>query len=391
MPPSGPGEKEYQVTEKTERKGLGGFDKVLIGCGIGCAAVILLAAMAATFATLWVFTPGEQVATDAIADEASLGVIRLHELADDPGTQELITRVLERIEAAGRQQRREQLPESLRWISDLQGQQVNPAGLNMLFPKEMTIAYEEAADGATFHYVVAVNPRTMVRVFKTMFDLISRSDDSPNLRADYQGHPAYQLEGDAHLAFVRSTVLFSDSRQALERAIDRLAASPVRRAAGAFDFARSIPQGDWDVEGTIDNETGLVSGGLEAFVKAGGDQEQTGDVAGSLPGPRLPPGDDLRLGFGIDVVSADEITGRFLLECGDRRLAERWLAVLEERYQAMIAESAASGLELEIDTRAVGGRVVTELRLRGIEQMVADAFTEVAAVEEAGGEQPRSE
>ena len=371
------------MSEKTERKGLGGADKILIGCGLGCAAVCLFVVLLAALGTMWVFAPGEQVATDAIADEASLGVVRLHALADDPGTQELITHLLERIDSASRRQRREQLPESLRWISDLQGKQVNPAGLNLLFPKEMTIAFEEAEDGETFHYVVAVNPRAMVRIFKTMFDLISRTDDNQHLRSDYRGHPAYRLEGDSHLAFVRSTVLFSDSRPALERAVDRLAAEPARSPAGAFDLAGSIPQGDWDAEGGIDNQTGLVGLWLEGFVKADGDREL-----------ELPPA-PLRLGFGIDVVSADEIAGRSVLECGDRRLAERWLAVLEERYAAMTEESAASGLELEIDARTDGGRVVTQLRLRGVEQMVADAFREeedtAEAEEETVTDQPRKD
>ena len=352
-----------------EKKGLSGFDKVLIGCGIGCAALILIVVLGIAFGTMWVFTPGKQAATAAIAEDSSLGVIQLHELAQDPGTQELLTRVLERIDEANREQQCEQLPPAMRWISDFQAQQADPAGLNMLIPREMTIVYEQAEDGEAVDYVIAFNPRTMVRMFKTMFSLISRGDESEELSSDYRGHSVYRFEEDANLAFVDSTVLFASSQAALERAIDRIDASEEgANGSTSFDFARSIPEGDWDVEGTLGNENGLIAGLLEDFTEPGPEPE-----GGESEGYR--DDGDLHLGFGLDVVSADEIAGRAVLECGDRRAAERWLAVLEERYETMTRKAADRGLELEIEAQVRGERVVTELRLQGVEEMLVEALT----------------
>ena len=357
--------------EQQKRKKLGGFDKILIGCGIGCAVMILVSVLGVAFGTMWLFTPGEQLATDVIVDEDSLGVVRFHELAEDPGTQELLTQVLLSVDEINRQRQREELPESMKWISDLQSGQSNPAGLKMLIPKEMTIAYEESEDGEGIDYVVALNPRTMVRMFKSMFSLMSRSDDN-DVRSDYRGHDVYELGGDGHLGFVSSTVVFASSRRALERAVDRIEAGDV---APAQTFTSSIPAGDWDVEGTLGNETGLLDGLFEVAPENGEGAEAPVVFGGH------------GVSFGLDVVSADQITGLVALDCADGADAERWLPVVEERYETMAESAAEKGLQLETESRIELNQVVTQVRLQGIEQMLVEALT-VDDWEQAEPEEP---
>ena len=355
------------IVAGTERKKLGGFDKVLIGCGLGCAAVILLVFLSFAFGTMWLFTPGRQSATDVIADEESLGAIRLHALAQDPGTQELITRVLERVQETNREQQREQLPPSLRWLSDMQSQQADPTGLNMLFPKDMTFAFEAAENGEGLDWVAAFNPRLMVRLFKAMFGFIGRQEDSGQMRSTYQGHPIYRLEDEFFLAFASSTVLISNARRAVERALERIEAGDpaLPRSSPGFDFT-AVPEGDWDVEGALGHEAGLAASFLETVTRLDADEDATAE---------LPAAEDLQVGFGFDVVSADEAVGRTVLECGDRQTAAQWRDVLERRYQAMQTEARARGLDYEIETRVEGRQVVTEMRLRGIEDLLVGALT----------------
>lgn len=365
----------------SERKGLGGFDKVLIGCGIGCAVLILAVVFAVAFGTLWVFTPGQQAATDAIADDSSLGVVRLHELADDEGTQELFTRVLARVDEVSRERQREELPDGLRWLSDLQAQQSNPAGLNMLIPKEMTVAFEQAADGEGVDWVVAFNPRTMVRALKAILSLASRGDEDPQLRSQYLEHDTYRFEEDAHLAFVGSTVLFASSRIALERAIDRIeSGAPGVSARTDGALAASIPEGDWDFEGVVGSEAGL----LEGLLALGADPAPEEGAGEGVPEPAA--FEDLHLAFGLDVVSSDEITGETVLECGEAPAAERWLAVVEARSEALRQKAVARGLEFEIASRVEGSRVRTELRLVGLEELLVAALTYEEEGEEEEGE-----
>ena len=368
---------------QTERKGWGGFEKVLLGCGVGCIGVALVIGVGMLLAGMWVFTPGRQAATDVIADDASLGVVRLHELADDPGTQELFVQVLERIDEVNRNQRREQLPDGLRWIADLQSRQSDPRGINMMIPKEMTIAFEESADGEDVDFVVAFNPRTMVRMVRGIFGLVSRSDEA-DIRSDHAGHPVYRLDERSHLAFVDSTVLFSNAAGTLERAIDRLVAGEGVPAYRGDDLTASIPPGEWDVEGIVGNEAGLVDAFLAAHML-----ERSDDGADSEESPEPLAGKDIHLGFGLDIISAEEIAGTTVLECGDRRTAERLAAVLEERYLEAMADAEARGLELEIESRVEGERVVTELRLVGLGEVIADALT--FDVGSAGGEEGRGD
>ncbi|MEM7350984.1 MAG: hypothetical protein AAF657_09280 [Acidobacteriota bacterium] len=363
------------MTEPKDKR-LGGFDKLLIGCGLGCAALILIGVLGFTFATMWLVTPGKQSATEFVADQESVGAVRLHSLAADPGAQALITRVLERLQEANREQQREQLPPSLGWISDMQAQQADPSGFNMFFPKDMTVAFEAAgsgegaSSGQEVHYVAAFNPRVMVRMFKTMFGFIGRADNNEQMRSTHRGHPIYRLEDDVILAFVGSTVMVSDAEQVMERAIDRFETGQVAGAepGGRFDFAIT-PAGDWDIEGALSNEAGLAAGFLEGITRPGpASLDFEGDVA-------LPETERLHLGFGFDIVSADELAGQTVLECGDRQAAARWLEALERRYEDLRAEAEDRGLDYEITARVEGSRVLTELRLNGIEELLLDALT----------------
>ncbi len=352
---------------KKRRKGLSGLDKILIGCGVGCAGLILVAVLGAAFGGMWFFTPGQQIATDVIADDTSLGVVRLHELAEDPGTQELLTRLLEHINEADREHQRESLPPSLRWISDLQNQEADVSGLNMMIPKEMTVAFEPSEDGSDPDFVVAANPRVMVRMFKTMLSLVSRSEGGTEIRSDYRGHAAYTLEDETHVAFASSTVLFASSRRALERAIDRVETGESNSGSKATGrgFSTQIPEGEWDIEGVLSNEEGLIAG-LLADLKSSDDELGHDLILGA--------DDDLRLSFGFDVVSADEVTGRVVLECDDRQTAERWRSLLEQRYQERRDEAASRGLEIDLELHTEGHRMVSEWRLLGVEKLIARAF-----------------
>lgn len=388
-------------TESRPKKRLRTLDKVLIGCAIGCGAAIVIAVVAVALGTVWIFAPGEQIATARIAGEDSLGVIRLDELAGDPGTQALLTRVLTRFDEINRERQREDLPPSLRWLSDLQDQQSNQAqGLNLLIPKEMTLTLESAAaesagDGEDVDLVVAANPRTMVRLFKGMFGLIGRLEEGERRIAHrYRGHAVYELEDDAVIAFVRSTFLFATSAGALERAIDRVATDRIESASdpageSARGYLRAIPPGEWDVEGALGSDAGLVEGILRWL--SADVEDDGGATAAGVEELLERAGADLHLGFGLDVASADEVSGRTVLECGDPGAAAEWHRALGERFEALRARAAETGLELETDARVDGSRVVTELRLTGIEALIDEIASAMVEAEEAEGAEEAEE
>ncbi len=344
---------------ETEKRGLGTFDKVLIGCGIGCGVLFLTVLFGGTFGTLWLFSTPEQAATDAIVGADSLAVVRLHELADDPGTQALLDKLLERLDEVNRQQQEENLPPSMRWLSDLQSQQRSTAkDMNPIIPREMTIVFErDPGDEDTPRFVVAANPRMMVRLFKTTLGLVGRLGDGEQISSEYRGHEVYHFGGDeGALAFVRGTVLFSDSRAVLETAIDRLetpAAGPHLLGDGV------VPEGDWDLEGSLGSEPGFVEGFLDGWLALADGEPTPEEAVDGEP-------EALRLGFGFDVATVDEVVGQAVLVCPDAASASRWATRWSEGLEESVETLAGDGLELGYEVATEGERVVVDLEIVGL-------------------------
>lgn len=353
------------MTEAAPKKKLGGLEKVLIGCAVGCGVLIVGALVAGGLGFFWVYSPGEQIATDRIVGDGVAGVVKLSEVADDPGVQALLTKVLRTVNEVNRRQQEDTLPESMRWLARLQRQ---PSGrdLRNLIPKEATIVFEPAAAGEDAPFVVAVNPRAMVRAFKAMLDLASRADENEEIRAEHRGHRIYLMgknDDDGALAFVAGTVLFSNSRAALERAIDRIEDGPATAADVGQRLGRDLPEGDWDAVGVLGNQGGLVS-----------------DLLGDREALEAPAGDELR--FGIDVVSADEIR-LTAVAAGSPDLRP----LVEERLAEIERQAAEWGIAVESQVVDRGGELVTELRFTGIEAAI-DRTVQIDDGRRAGSEEP---
>lgn len=350
------------MEQQKPKKGLGGFEKVLIGCAVGCGILVVIGILAAAGGAYWFFSPGEQVATDAIAGDDSLAMVHMTELADDPGAQALLTKVLVRFDEISRRQQQENLPESMRWISNLPRQSPSSRDLAMYIPKEVTLTLERSDHGGRPDFVVAANLRTMVRPIKAGLALIGRGEGDPNFHSQHRGHDVYHMEHNAFVGFVENTLLFSDAAPALERAIDRIVAggeapAPVR----PLRVKLSTPQGDWDASGVLSNEDGLLAQLLR-------DLE---------PGMVPDKAEQLEFSFGLDLVSADEATGQTVLACADTQQALAWLMELDRRSERLIEEAARYGLELDIDSRVEGRQVVSELRLTGIEAAIDEGIEEL--------------
>lgn len=343
------------------KKKLGGLEKVLLGCAVGCGVLIVAGLIAGGLGAFWFFTPGKQIATEKIVGAESVGVVRMNELATDAGTQALLTKVLTELNELNRQQQREALPEELRWLTRFQ-RSPRARDFNQFIPKEATLVLEPAAGEGETPFVAAVNFRTMVRPIKAMFAMIGRAEDREGAVTRHRGHEIYRLDdgdGDAPtFAFVGSTLLISNRKEALETAIDRIEGAV---PAGAERLESAAPEGTWDATGMLANDDGAVTEVLSSVVD---------DPSLQVPGA---DGADLDLRFGLDVVSADEITARSVLDCGDPGRAAAWLAALEERFARLKERAADHGLTLDVDAVVRGRSVETEVRLTGLEAAIERA------------------
>lgn len=357
--------------EKQKQSRLGGLEKVLIGCAIGCGILIVLGIVAGGFGAYWVFSPGKQVATAGIAGEDSVATVHMTELTDDPGAQELLTKALVTFHEMNQRRQQEDLPPALSWMSSFQ-QTPSAQDFKMYIPREMTLTLERSPYGEDPNFVVAANLRTMIRPFKGMMGLAARAEEADeDFHSSYRGHDVYRMDEDAYLGFVDNTLLFSDAAEALETAIDRLESG---RTGGPGSFPVTVdlqaPEGDWDAAGVVHNEGGLLGELVDDLLA--GDAE-----AG--PHPTLASAERLQLRFGIDLVSADEARAQTVLECEDAQQAVELMMEMDRRYDRLVAQAAGDGLVLEVVSRVRGSEVVTDLRLTGIEAAVDELVADLEA------------
>lgn len=339
------------------RKRFGPFEKVLIGCGVGCGVLILAAVIAGGFGAFWVLTPGEQIATERIVGGDSLGVVRMNELATDPGTQELLTRLGKAMTDFNRRQQEAVLPDEMKWLSRFQ-RDASARDFNRFIPKEATLAFEPDGDGdGAPDLVFAANFRTMVRPIKAMISLMARGEGAEGFHTEYRGYDVYLFpieHGETvPVTFVASTLIVASSRAGLEAAVDRV----VDETGGDMErLIREVPGGDWDAVGMIP-----------------GVEEGASDLIGDLaPEPEAePPAREvsaLDLGFGLDVVSADEISGEAVFDAGDAERARAWHEKLQRGFEGLEGRAAELGMSLDVRSEVQGGSVLAHLRLTGIEE-----------------------
>lgn len=347
-------------------------DRWLVGCGLACGGLVLLGVLGIAAATWWALSPGDQAPTRTVATDDSLGVVEIDGLAEDEGTRELLDRVLSRAERIGQEQQREALPPSLRWLSDLRGSRSSSAGLGMLIPHDLTIAFERG-EGGEPTLVVAANFKAMVRPIRFALE---HATDSDLRLADYRGQRLLLSDDGSGITFVGGTLVYADTVPALERAVDRLrdgrSAAGRPAEAGPARPRVAIPEGSWDLVGRLSDEEALLSDYLERW--PGGEAEsepwrEPGEgPAEAVPAEVVPaeavPAD---LAFGLDVESADAIHGRVVLAAASPETAEAWRRRLATRWQALAERLERRGARLEWSDAVVGERVETELRVVGLE------------------------
>lgn len=332
------------------------LEKLLFGCALGCGGLLITFLIAASIGTYWFITPGEQVATANIVGEESVGLVRITELADDPGIEALLGNVLERVDQLNRRQQQRTLPESMQWITQFQ-RTAKASDFHKFLPKDATLILEQASTGEAGdsepELVLAANFRTMVRPLKALLSLINRSEGQANLSSEYRGHDIHHFSADGIASFVGSTLLIASSEAALHKAIDRVeGAAP----SSANRFSQEVPAGHWDADGVIDDN----GAALVLLSKLLGDENL-----------ELPPGSsELDLRFGFDVVSADEIEARAFLDCADADQASAWLAELEGRIPALQEQASERGLTLNTEIEVQGSRVIADVHILGLKEAI---------------------
>jgi hypothetical protein len=311
--------------------------KAAIGCAFGCGALALILFVAGGAGVWWLVAPGEQSRTAAIVSPAANGTFHVADLGSDPGTIALLDRFV--LEAQRQQQEQQNMPAWLAGMQRAGAAQSSPsAGFRLLLPREATITLEpsaEAEDG--YAIVAALNPRGMTQLLRLM---LGSSEETRR----YRSHELTRVDTDGWATVAGGTFLFATELDALKLALDRL--EERGSVATGPPVVLGAPERAWDVTGAVDNDNGAV----DEFLWDG--------VA--------PPAGLERATFGVDLATADVMTGRLLADCASPAHADAMLRALHAKLAEEARELAAKDLELRAAFRTEGARAVLDWEVSGL-------------------------
>jgi hypothetical protein len=322
------------------KPGMSGGQKAVIGCVIGCGAVIVLAVLAGGIGAWWMMRPGEQHETTAVVSDQAHGSFRVGDLGADAG----VTALLDRFVLETQRQQHAGMPP---WVRQLQ--QMGQAGgspsssFRMMLPKQATISLEPSSAGDGTAVVAAINPRGMTGFFKL---LLSRAD---NEAGSHRGHDVMRLGKGAWVSLVGGTWLFASEEEALRHGIDRFLDGGAAGAPVATDLG--APSRPWDVTGTVD--------------------QSDDELAQAIWGETLAPQGVRRALIGIDVATSDTTQGRVVVDCDSAESAAAAAVALDQRASERARELAEKGLALRAATRVDGSRAVIDWDLTGVDAAIA--------------------
>lgn len=338
--------------------------RVLVGCALVGGLFILAGIGSCIFGMYWLTSAGRQVATGAVAGPKSQGVIRVGDLAADPGARALLSAFFLRMQQAGASHQPIQLPA---WIRNMQAQQARQS-VSQWLPREATVSLEPDHLGGT-HVVVAANLRGFVRPIRLAVTQSMKGD--PKARITRHGdHEILNLGGGGAICFMGGTLVVGNQAAALPAVLDRLSTSgaPPRRSG-----ERALP-GDWDVNGWLEGDPAAKL--LTYLLEPPDDASWDGEIAPPVEGVR-----DVR--FGIDLESADaaRLTVEIAFASADAAAAAE--PRLAEGMARLRTKTESSGLTATVTASLEGERLRYQLALTGIDT----AFDQMVEAYERGQRQ----
>jgi hypothetical protein len=340
-----------------------------IGCLAGCGCLFLLAIGLIAGLVFWSVVPGEQVPSQGIVGEESIGSARVERIAEDEGVSEfLLAALIEWIEAARRVQQ-EQMPEELQWLTYLQGSAEGELkDLKKVLPRDATLILEPPVlldDGQIDRvpWVAAINvnryPR-LIRFFTRRF--LGVIDDPGHERIRHRGVVIDSFEDGFAAGFLDSTLLVADEAGDVVAAVDRLLDGTGGVSVAQRLGALSSDLGEWDFESAVLNQDGVFDDWISgAFFRERSPRklfEDQGADAGIDSGElsfepqfeplSLPSGGVDRVTLRFDVETRDTARARldFSLEPGSD--VEGWRNALERSSRDWFEDARQRGLDVQI-------------------------------------------
>lgn len=331
------------------------WGRFVVGCAIAGGLLILAGLAVFALATYWLLGSGKQAPTAAVVGPGSIGVVRIADLASDPGARALIGEFMVRAQSAPGAGT--QLPQ---WLRNLQASQAQQ-GVSQWLPREATLSVEPHADDDG-GFTAAFNPRGYVRPIRLAL-MHAFSSDPKNVVSRHGRYEIVGLQKSGALSFMDGTIVLAPDVPRMRATLDRLEAAAKAGRAPAPDPSRTLA-GTWDVSGWLDRE-------LAANVLAAGVAKRGNSLAVALDleqeGPEPPAGlRDLR--FGIDFRSKSEADVALDLAFDDAEHAAAaesfWSGALRRRVEQ------EPGLGATVTPTLDGTHLRYRLALHDLDQMI---------------------
>lgn len=333
--------------------------KFLIGCGIGCGALILIAVVLMVTFAAWISRPGELLEPENLLSSDTLGFVEWTLSLDDPGTQQFMESLYERGQAQRADGQTPLPPELEKLLLGWQDKR-NRESFEQLFPLSAAWLLRAGEETQPDRHLFSLSLQTAGNrlVFTDwLLGLTLRMTQEEELQViSYKDENLFlfDLPGkDPLVVFLRGNdVFFTYDLDTARQAVDRLTEPEPQRQPNAVEglFARA-PETQ-PLRGALSNARGEIFRSWEKVAVKIENREAVQEMTDALQGITLSGA------LGED----GQLLGRLELLCPDAEWASR---NTEAALQAFYSGLQYDDLELGAQAKAEGNIIRIEFQLGG--------------------------
>jgi hypothetical protein len=343
--------------------------RILIGCGIGCAALLVLGIGSCVTFVVWINQPGELLQPDRLVGGDTSGYVEVTLRLEDPGTRQVVDKILGLMREL-RESNRAPLPRGLNdWLIGFQSRR-DEQQIREMFP--MVLAWgvrpgEGEADDLHLFALSLEKHGNRMRFVDWLLGLFMGFADPIEVHS-HDGEKLYHVPGEMTFFLRGSTVFFTSDLETATRAVDRLGrpTSPGVGPTEVQELLLELPEGA-PLRGAVGNENGELQRLWEVLVD---EQDLAGPAAAAWRQVHA-----LTVAGGFDDRAGLDARFNLVLDGGAPDDAG-----IEALGGAIASAFDSPKLPVEVEARSKGNRVVVDLHVDDLPG-VLDAWMPKISVE----------